>query len=63
MTPETIKDLGTTGAGALVAYGLLQSVQWDRIVHGEEVKVGVAILILILSYWAYRCRPSGGAAA
>jgi hypothetical protein len=64
MDPNHVKDVTSTACGGLSAAGLLATVRWEAVWHGEEVKIGLAILLLVLSYVAYRHRgPGAGAPA
>lgn len=62
MNPATIKDLTSTAAGGAGGYGLLLSVKWELVPHGECVKLGAALLLIVLGYLAYR-GGDGGAGA
>lgn len=54
MDPQQLKDLGSTIAGGGAGLGLLMTVRWEAVPHGECVKVAVALAILVLGYFAYR---------
>jgi hypothetical protein len=48
------KDLGSTLAGGGAGLWLLSTVKWDVVPAGECVKIGVALLLVILGYRMYR---------
>jgi hypothetical protein len=64
MDPNHVKDVSATACGSLSAAGILATVRWEAVWHGEEVKIVLAILLLVLSYLAYHHRtPPGGSPA
>jgi hypothetical protein len=60
MNPEEMKDVGATIAGGGAGLGMLLTVRWEAIPHGEAVKVGVALVLILIGCLMYR-RPPGGA--
>lgn len=48
------KDLASTVAGGGAGMALLLTVRWEAVPHGEAVKVGVAVLLILVGYLAYR---------
>jgi hypothetical protein len=54
MTPDNVRDLGSTLAGGGAGMGLLLTVKWELVPHGECVKIGVALVLIVLGYTAYR---------
>lgn len=53
MTPAA-KDIASTVGGAGVGYLLLQSVDWKAVAGGETTKVGIALLLFLAGYFAYK---------
>ena len=48
------KDHATTIAGGGAGLILLNQVRWESVPYGEVVKIGVAILLVLLGYRFYR---------
>lgn len=44
----------STLAGGSAGLGLLASVQWDHMAHGEWARIGVAFALIIVGYFMYR---------
>lgn len=51
------KDQVSTIAGGGAGLGLLLTVRWEMITHGELVKVVVALALIALGYCMYRQGP------
>jgi uncharacterized membrane protein len=58
MESQEKRDVASTIAGGGAGIGLLMTVRWDSIPHGEEVKVAVAVVLMVAGYFAYRARGS-----
>lgn len=57
MKPQDIRDLGSTIAGGGAGVAMLLTVNWAGIPHGESVKLGVAVLLILLGYLMYKHNP------
>jgi hypothetical protein len=58
MNPH-LKDIGSTAAGSLSAAGILATVRWEAVPFGECVKIGLALILLFMSYRAYNGPKDG----
>ncbi len=47
-------DVASTLAGAGAGMAMLETVKWEVIPHGELIKVGVAVLLMLAGYLSYR---------
>ena len=56
---NSFADIGTTMGGASLGLAMLSTVDWKQVPYGECVKIGVALVVAVLGYFAYR----GGKAA
>jgi hypothetical protein len=59
MNPQEMKDLGATIAGGGAGLGMLLTVRWEAIPHGEAVKVAVALALILIGCFIYRKTPGG----
>lgn len=50
MNQDHISTLAGSGAGA----ALLATVRWEAVPHGELVKIGLAVVLMVLGYLFYR---------
>ena len=48
------KDSLSTAAGSASGFAMLLTVKWDVIPQGELVKIGVALVLILLGYVMYR---------
>ena len=57
MNPPNLHDVGSTAIGSGAGMWLLSTVKWELVPYGECVKIGVALMLGLLGYLAYRNRP------
>lgn len=48
------RDITSTIAGGSAGVTLLLTVKWDGVPHGELVKIGLAVVLIVFGYFAYR---------
>ena len=48
------RDTGSTIAGGGAGLALLLTVRWEAVPMGELVKIGVAIVLMLVGYLIYR---------
>jgi hypothetical protein len=57
------KDVTTSIAGGAAGLMLINQVRWEAVPHGEMVKIGIALLLVIAGYWMYGGKADPGAHA
>jgi uncharacterized membrane protein YebE (DUF533 family) len=48
------KDSLSTAAGSGAGFAMLLTVKWEAIPQGELVKIGVAVLLIVMGYVFYK---------